>query len=49
MVHVRLLPADLTFTGPLSVSLRMTLSRDGAHLLTTALRTQSDIWMMEGF
>ncbi|HEX7085104.1 MAG TPA: protein kinase [Vicinamibacterales bacterium] len=46
---VRLLPADLTFTGPLSVSLRMTLSRDGTHLLTTVLRIQSDIWMMEGF
>jgi serine/threonine protein kinase/Tol biopolymer transport system component len=46
---VRPLPAELEFGTSVNPGLRMTLTGAGTRLLTTALRTRSDIWMMEGF
>ena len=46
---VRRLPDDLIVLTPVSPALQMTLDAAGTKLLTTVLRSQSDIWMMEGF
>ena len=46
---VRRLPDDLIVVTPVSPALQMTLDASGTKLLTTVLRSQSDIWMMEGF
>ena len=46
---VRRLPEDLIVVTPVSPALQMTLDAAGTKLLTTVLRSQSDIWMMEGF
>jgi hypothetical protein len=45
----RRLPDGLTVVTPVSPALQMTLDAGGTKLLTTVLRSQSDIWMMEGF
>ena len=46
---VRRLPEELIVVTPVSPALQMTLDPAGTKLLTTVLRSQSDIWMMEGF
>jgi TolB protein len=46
---VRRLPDDLMVMTPISPALQMSLDAAGTKLLTTVLRSQSDIWMMEGF
>lgn len=46
---VRQLPDDLIIVSPVSPSLQLSLDATGTKLMTTVLRSQSDIWMMEGF
>ena len=46
---VRRLPDDLIILTPVGAALRISLDAAGTKLLTTVLRSQSDIWMMEGF
>ena len=46
---IRALPANLEFRTPINPGLHLTLNVEGTRLLTTAKRSRSDIWMMEGF
>ena len=46
---IRRFDRDVVFATPQNPGLRASLSPDGASLLTTVLRTRSDIWMLEGF
>jgi tricorn protease-like protein len=46
---IRSLPANLRLETAATPGLRMTLNREGTRLLTTGLRSRSDIWMLEGF
>lgn len=40
---------DLIVLTPVTPALQMTLDAAGTKVLTTVLRSQSGIWMMEGF
>jgi Tol biopolymer transport system component len=46
---IRTFNPDVVFTTPQNPGVRASLAADGRSLLTTALRTRSDIWMLEGF
>jgi Tol biopolymer transport system component len=45
---VRPVAEDLLFRTPINPGLRLSLSADGKRLLTTVMRSRSDIWMMDG-
>jgi len=46
---IRTFDRDVVFATPQNPGLRASLSADGGALLTTVLRTRSDIWVLEGF
>jgi len=46
---LRAFDRGVIFATPQNPGLRASLSPDGSSLLTTVLRTRSDIWMLEGF
>ena len=46
---IRTFDQSVAFVTPQNPGVRASVSADGSSLLTTVLRTRSDIWMLEGF